>query len=121
MADELSARLILSAVKNSASVKVDITDFSDISGNILYHGTQSIATSSTAIEIGAVSTDGTIVIINRNATNYIEVSLDSSFGASNVFALIRPGRWALVPVKTRTLFLRANTAACLAEIIALDL
>jgi hypothetical protein len=121
MPDELSTRLILSAVKNGSTIRIDTTDLTTLTGNPTYHGVQSIATSSTALEIGAVVTDGTIFIANRDATNFVEVSVDTGFASDNVFAKLFPGQWMYVPVKTRTLFVRANAAACLIECAAFPL
>ena len=58
---------------------------------------------------------GVMVIKNTDATNYVQVGF-----ATTVYALrIKPGHAALLPLEpaTASIFLKANTAACVVEIL----
>ena len=83
--------------------------------DLVSDGSQSIATSETAINLGGVTPLGYVMLVNRDPTNYIDVKT----GASGViFARLRPsggacclmlGSGVTAPVAI------ANTAACILE------
>lgn len=76
---------------------------------------QSIATSETTIQLGAVTSPEYLLIVNRDATNYVEVKVAAS-GA--IFAKLKPGYACLVPLGSgaQAPVAIANTAACLVDV-----
>ena len=81
---------------------------------------QSIATSSTAINLGALSTPTWAIFINRDPTNYIELKVSSS-GA--IFAKMLPGEWCILRLGSgaQVPYAIANSGACLMEFLICNL
>ena len=79
------------------------------SGSENFGGTQSIATSATALELGAVSTIGGLFIYNGDSTNYVEIDSANTF--DKFPQKILPLRGILLAPQTTTIYAKANTAA----------
>lgn len=82
-------------------------------------GTQSIATASTAIDFGAVTTVGDVYVENTDATNYVEVDLATTFDKWP--QKILPGKAILLHPQSVTMFAKANTAAVAIRVVAAEL
>ena len=120
MANEVSLSVTLKAAKNSASVSFTGSDTQTMSGNIVYQGVQSIATSSTAITFGNVSGAPLKVSIqNLDATNFVQVDSGTSFDKfpQKVYA---GGDVILLSPQTGTIYAKADTAACLIWVTAMS-
>jgi len=89
------------------------------SGSENFGGTQSIATSSTAIELGAVSTIGPMMVINTDSANYVEVDSASSF--DKFPQKIPAGGFIILRPQTTTIYAKANTAAVNIRVVAVEL
>lgn len=69
----------------------------------------SIATSSTALDKGAISANvGFVWFKNIDATNYVQFSEDGT----NWFGKVLPGEEAAFPTDVAAVYLKANTGAC---------
>ncbi len=81
--------------------------------------TQTIPTSETAVNLGGISSPGVAVIINRDATNYVEVKVATS-GA--IFAKLLPGMGCLVPLGSGATapYAIANSASCEIETLIIS-
>lgn len=112
MANEISASVSLTALKNGASLTRSVSKLFDMSGDDMGSGTQDIGTSDEQLVIPAdITTARKLLIENLNATNYVELSYTTGGGFSaairidaNDFAFFRP--------TSLTIYLKANTAAC---------
>ena len=119
MANEISARVRLTASKNGAIVACDETITFDMAGNETLDATQLIGTAAEALTFGEMANAGTLAVKNLDATNYVELSMASD--ATNPFAKLKPGRWCLVPASAATYYAKANTAACRIRKVAVEL
>lgn len=69
---------------------------------------QTIGTSAEALVVGDIGTGRWLAGKNTDATNYVELSLASD--GSTPFAKIRPGQPFLIPIATKVIYAKANTA-----------
>lgn len=82
--------------------------------------TQSIGTSAEAIDLASdMSGLGYVMLVNLDATNYIEIALDSNV-STQIFARLRAGEFCIVPVATFTLYAKANTGSCVLAKLAIE-
>lgn len=72
---------------------------------------QTIGTTYEALTVGAdVATAGWAFFRNLDATNFVEIGLEVSSAFQTLMKLM-PGECALLPLATKALYARANTAA----------
>ncbi len=119
MADELTIRATLSFTKNSTNVELSAgpSDF-DVTGTNAMKHRQEIGTSEEAVTIGNVAAGGYILVVNRDATNY--VTLRPGSGLTDLIRL-EAGDFALFRLDdSATLYALANTAACEIEYAIID-
>lgn len=116
MANATSGSITFTVTPNNAVAQA-------LQGNIVgapsspnfYAGVQSIATSSTALNIGTLSGPGPLMIKNLDSTNYVEVDANSSF---NGFPQKIPaGQSIFLWPETDTIYLKANTGAVLVQVL----
>lgn len=81
--------------------------------------TQSIATSSTQIALGNVSTIEWLYVENTDATNYVEVDSASTF--DKFPQKITAGNFVLLRPQSVTLYAKANTQAVKIRVVATEL
>ncbi len=80
---------------------------------------QSIGTANEQLfPVTDIGTPGYALFHNTDATNYIELALDSS--TLQVIAKLKAGQFALIPLSTKTLYAKANTAACILNWLMLE-
>jgi len=81
---------------------------------------QSIATSSTAITVGGVSSAGYIWIKNTDATNYVEInSITAVAGGCPIH--LGPGEACVLPTRLTTWYGIANTAAVVIDVVLVSI
>jgi hypothetical protein len=119
MANEITFSGSLTASKNGASVAASASVTNDMSGDQLYANVQAVGTSAEQIDISDVSTIGLIYVKNLDATNYVEIALDS--GMTNVFIKLLAGEFNIFSPATATLYARANTSGINLQVIATEL
>lgn len=120
MANEINLNLTLSVSKNGASSSFTVSKVIDMTGDQFINNVQIVGTSNEALLFGDVSTIGFVAVKNLDATNYVEVFLDS--GNANLVAKLFPGEACLFkPGATNLMFARANTGACNCQVLALEL
>lgn len=80
--------------------------------NVRIQGVQNIGTTYEALALGDVSSDGgAVYLLNRSATNFVEVGLEVA-AAFVAFVKLKPGEFAYIAgASDKDLFARANTAA----------
>ena len=114
MSNELTLRASISFSKSGAEVKRTVSDSVTISGDSFTHGVQSVGTSEEELVQGAdLGTPGVVLILNLDATNYVEVG--STTGVYDIKC--KAGEFALYRHNSATVYAKANTGACLVEYI----
>ena len=94
---------------NLASLQVTPT------GQNAFGNQQTIATSSTALSLGGISSIGFLWIKNTDATNYVEV--DSATTFDKFPQKILPGEAILLKPETATIYAKAHTASVIVETV----
>lgn len=120
MSNEISASVVLTTAKNNVSVAGSGTKNADMAGDQMMSNVQIIGTSAEAIVLNDVSTVGYVLFKNMDATNYIEIALDSGV-STQIFAKLLPGDVMLIKASTATMYAKANTAACNLWVVATEL
>lgn len=111
MADEKRTSLSFSLVKTGQTLQQVVSLTEDLAGSEITAVRQSIATTWTAIQLGAITAPDLMCVVNDDATNYVELAIAND--NSGIFAKLAAGRCAFFPVAaTTTIYGRANTAAC---------
>lgn len=120
MSNEIQSSVTLKASKNGASVSVTATDTLDMSGNNMVQQPQSIATSATAIDLGNISgAPKKLLIVNLDPTNYVEIDSANTFDKFPQ-KILPGGDVILLSPQTGTIYGKANTAAVLINIVAVQ-
>lgn len=119
MANEISLSLSLTAQKNAAVVTGTYSGTMTMAGDQFIGNVQIVGTSNEALVLGDVSTMGWIMVKNLDATNYVEVFLDS--GNTQLVAKLLAGEPCLFKPGAVSVYARANTAACNCLVVAIEL
>lgn len=118
MANEIVFNATFQVAKAGAAVSMALALTEDLVGNNFGNNVVNIATSGAVIDIGSCSAIGWLLVKNLDPVNYIEVD------AANNFALfpqkILPGEMIALRPETTTIYAKANTAQCTAQIIVVE-
>lgn len=107
-ANGVKAELLTGAVQFNATTKV------------IHRGSQSIATSDTALQLGGVGTLGYVLLVNRDTTNFVSVKTATSgtiiakLLPNGGFCLLYVGSGVTAPAAV------ADTAACVLDVLVLS-
>ena len=120
MANEISGKVTLRAVKGGAKVDRKESFSIDMAGESFFHAVQNVGTGNETLECYALSNidaaeTGMCFLKNLDATNYVEIGLTSSYTIK-----LLAGECALFRA-AGALFARANTAAVELEILMIEL
>ena len=116
MANELTSSVSLTYSKGGAVAAVTASKQSDITTGRAIDITQVVGTTEESVNLVDVASVEEVVINNLDATNYVDVGC-----ATGVYSIRVPaGRIALFKPTANALFLRANTAACLVRVVAVN-
>lgn len=69
---------------------------------------QLVGTDAEALVVGDIGTAGWFAALNNDAENFVVISLNNDGSAP--FAKLRPGQFCVLPVGTKTLYAKADTA-----------
>ena len=83
--------------------------------------TQTIGTTSEALLIGDVTAVGYWFLKNLDASNYVEISLQSTVTTADAFCTLLPGECALIPSRLEVFYAKANSAASNLLVVAASL
>ena len=120
MANEISIGASLSINKNSTPFTARADKTFDQTGNVTVQLIQNIGTSAEILAYGDLSgVPGAILVKNMDATNYVELSLDS--GGTQIFAKLAAGRGMVWIPSVAAVYAKANTAACRLLILACEI
>lgn len=116
MANELRITNSLAYSKSGINMSRYITQSVTISGTPSLHNVQNIGTGDETLDLGDVATNGYILLVNLDATNYITMGADGSSypiklkaGESGCF------RWNGAAIHAK-----ANTSACNLEYVLIS-
>jgi len=116
MAKEIGISLSISIQKNGAGASGTLSISPDLTGELILQNVQNIGTSAEAVTLGDITTAGQVFIKNLDATNFVEVFLDS--GGTQRIAKLRPGYGMYIPFEGTALYAKANTASCKIQVVA---
>lgn len=105
-----------SGVTMTGTVALSITQ----SGTNSISSIQNIGTTTEALVLGDVTTIGYLMVKNLDATNYVELDLNTPV-AGTAFCKILPGEACIIPTRQTTIYGKANTAACDCLVMAIEL
>jgi hypothetical protein len=109
MANEINIQASLTVQKFSPATQA--TGYKDITQTLtgVCSNVQSLTTTAAQLLTGSIGTSlGYLFVKNLDATNNALLTLDS--GGTQVFALLRPGEFCLVPVNQNALYGKASAA-----------
>ena len=116
--NEISYNASMMAAKNGAVVNKSASATLTMTGTQMLQQTQSVTTSWGAILLGNLaSVPAKLMIQNLDTTNYIELAADLA-GSYKTDKLLAQDFVMRSP--TGTIYARANTAACLVSVTAVD-
>ena len=116
MANELTSSVSLTYSKGGAVAAVTASKQSDITTGRTLDLTQVIGTAEEQVALVDITSVEEVVVQNLDATNFVEVG-----SATGVYSIkVKAGRIALFQPAANALFIKANTAACLVRIVAVN-
>lgn len=120
MANEINETVSLAFQKSGTQKTFSIGKSSTMSGDDFCDLSQSIPTTAwTVISLGSITNPpAKIQIINRDATNYVELAVAND--DSGIFAKLLAGDPAQFPPKTATMYAKANTGICKITVAAIE-
>lgn len=120
MADEITHKVRLQLA--NSTLKMDFNPGQikiDQSTQVVSDNVYSIGTSEETVTYAEISTPGVCIAYNLDATNYVQIGRATSAYFGRLRPASIPSVFELDPGVT-TLYLKANTAACLVRVIVLD-
>ena len=123
MASEITVTARLSASKSSTSVANSSTSYvHDMTGDQMFHSNPSISTTAALLSLGTVDTSARyhLFLRNQDATNEVWLSFN---GGSTWPIIILPGKsiGPIVVAASQTLWLDAQVASCIVEVVAVEI
>jgi hypothetical protein len=110
MANEITISATLSASKNGAQVTSTASTLVSMSGDEMLTNVQNVGTSAEAVTVADLDTAGYAFFKNMDATNFVEIALDSAV-STQVFCKLLAGEFSLIKLKTTTIYAKADTGA----------
>ena len=112
----LNLTSIIAAQSFPISANVNTTP----AGNLALKETLSVPTSATQLTLGGITQAAYVVIVNDDATNYINVSFENT--AAVTPQVVQPGGCiVLAPASGAVIYAKANTAACQITYLAVSI
>lgn len=120
MANEITQNIQVSASKAGANVSIASRERFDMTGGDMTQATQNIGTTAELLNLGDISgAPRQLVVKNLSTTNFIEIGGNSDLDTFTI--KVRPNDCAVFEPGSGTIYARANTAACLIQIVAIEL
>lgn len=119
MANEIRTVVSVSLTKGNLSRTVRHSKSLDQTGSGLYHNTVSVGTTEESIAtFGDITTEGLVYLRNLDTTNYVQWGFSTTVYGGRMSAGMIAGPFQAEP--GLTLYLKANTAACLVEVFVAE-
>ena len=106
-ATDISKELVGTVLGQALKAKDDIS--SKVTNEMITL-VQNVGTSAEAVTLTDLDTAGYAFFKNMDGTNFVEIALDSAV-STQVFAKLYPGQFALIPLKTTTIYAKFDTGA----------
>jgi len=120
MATVISLSALLTIVRDGQQIlRLNPTDSFTATGQESNQTVQSVGTSAEALVLGEVSTIGYTLVMNLDATNYVEI--DNEAGMAGWPQKLLAGDFILLKPQAATIYGKANTAACNVLVAAVEL
>lgn len=117
MSNELTLSAYLRVEKGSFVFERSIQQLlATMTGNAVAHKVVSIGTSKESVGLDDVATPGYVLLLNLDAANYVVYGAD----ADSPFGKLKAGEVALLRMAGGTLSLKADTSACLVEVVVIE-
>lgn len=116
MANELTVGISLTYSKTGVSETLSLSRQADINTGAVAKATQTIGTVEEQFALVDVADARYIVVQNLDATNFVQVG--TAAGAYSI--KLKPNDFALFPPNANALYLKADTAACKVQILAVE-
>jgi len=119
MSDELKVSASIDCTLSSgASIKKRKHATLDVTGDTLEYGTLSVGTSEEELtQLADLGTLGYLFLYNTDSSNYVE----AGHSTGSYCVKVRAGGIALYEHNGATIYLKANTAACVVEFVLIEL
>lgn len=112
MANEIAVSANLSVGINGVTSSLTASKTANFTGPSQFQNVQAVGIAAEQLDLGeATFTCQYIMLKNLDATNFVQVALDSGV-STQIFGKLMPGDFMLLPPQTSTLYLKANTAPC---------
>lgn len=119
MANEITFTASLAATKSGVTVTTGSQSAqATMAGDQMITNVQAVGTDAEALLLGDVSSLGFVFVRNLDATNFVELSLESD--GSSPFAKLLAGEFAVFPAATATMYAIADTAGCNVQVVAVE-
>lgn len=119
MANEISVSAALAVSKGGVTLTATGSKQLDMGADDMRHFTQIVGTSAEVLEMTDITgVPGYLLVKNLDATNYVELALDS--GMTDKICKLLAGQVALFPPSTATIYALANTASCRVEVLVCE-
>jgi hypothetical protein len=116
MANELTVSASLSYSKDAVVESISLSKQADITSGLRAKASQTVGTSEEQFSLVDVASPRYVIIQNLDDTNFVQVGT-----ATGEYAIkLLPGDIALFPPNATALYLKADTAACLVDITAVN-
>jgi hypothetical protein len=116
MANEITLQVTLAVSKGLLAAQRSIDGAITMTGAAMMHGVQTIGTAKENLALGDVGTPGMALLMNLDATNFVEVGAD----ADSPFLKLKAGECALFRLAAGPVSCKANTAAVALEYWVLE-
>jgi hypothetical protein len=121
MAAEITVSCSLSFSKGSSSAALSGSGAFTMTGTRYLRGRQNIGTTEEQISIGEITSEGWMLVINRDTSNFVRLRQGVVASYSNALIKIKPGEFALFRVDpAATLYGTADTAAVDVEYLLIE-
>ena len=117
MAGEITENYSIKASKDNSNVSGTFSDTIDMAGTAMFQGPVTATTSWVQLPVPAALSGACFIALrNNDATNYIQLAVDS--GGSNIFARANAGEMVKCSRIPALPYIRANTASCACFVVA---
>lgn len=117
---DYTIQLALSVTNTNGTLQISVpVTTTTAAGTDAIAGTQTIGTSSEQLNLGDLATAAFVVVVNTDATNYVEVDAADTY--DKFPQKILPGKAIVICPQTVTLHARANTAPVAIQLLACEL
>ena len=120
MANEITMTANLAVTKSGVTISSATSRTITMAGTEMIGNLQSIGfADAEALVVGDVSTIGYVLVKNTDETNFVQLAMDAPMAVP--FAKLLPNDVALFPAASATIYAQAAVAACVVQVIALEL